>query len=261
MSDLNEELLERVQALWHSYKFHLIIVLLMIFSAIAGLLYKSAVRSTSHQIAGTSFYTIVNAVEEGDVEAASAALDGIDGEEFPEMRNLALVALATAHNTDGNAESAIARLREAEEQETDEGLRQALVLRLAELLINDGQTDEALAVLDDPEVEEDSAMNLLFAERRGDAYYAAGKLTEARVEYLRAREDALTSFRSYMPVLNIKIGAVSSLATNRQSEGEPNQQLDNGDAESDETNESGEGDSDNNDSEGAADSSATEETQ
>ena len=209
MSDLNEELLERMQALWERRKFHIVAALLMLVSALAGLAYESLATSRLSEKAGEGFFALSKAAEQGDIEAATAALDDIDGDEFPEVRNLALLALASAQAEQGDNAAAIETMREAVKSQTDPGLRRAARLRLGEMLINDGQYDSALEALYDPTA--GGVAKILLAERSGDAHYAAGRLPEAREAYEEAREDALRFFPAHLPVLNIKLGAVNSL--------------------------------------------------
>ena len=209
MSDLNEELLERMQALWERRKFHIVAALLMLVSALAGLAYESLATSRLSKKAGEGFFALSKAAEQGDIEAATAALDDIDGDEFPEVRNLALLALAAAQAEQGDNAAAIETMREAVKSQTDPGLRRAARLRLGEMLINDGQYDSALEALYDPTA--GGVAKILLAERSGDAHYAAGRLSEAREAYEEAREDALRFFPAHLPVLNIKLGAVNSL--------------------------------------------------
>ena len=209
MSDLNEELLERMQALWERRKFHIVAALLMLVSALAGLAYESLATSRLSKKAGEGFFALSKAAEQGDIAAATAALDDIDGDEFPEVRNLALLALASAQAEQGDNAAAIETMREAVKSQTDPGLRRAARLRLGEMLINDGQYDSALEALYDPTA--GGVAKILLAERSGDAHYAAGRLSEAREAYEEAREDALRFFPAHLPVLNIKLGAVNSL--------------------------------------------------
>lgn len=202
MSDLNEEMVERLRGAWDSYKFHIIIAALMILSGAAGLSYQTISADRARRAAGDALFTVMRAAENGETEIAERALARIGEDEFPQLRSLALAALAAA-----DGENAAEKLREAAAHETDDGLRLLLVLRRAETLINDGETEEAIALLEEHEPEAAPAMSLLFAERRGDAHYVAGNPRAARDAYLQARDAAAESFSSHIPALNLKIGA------------------------------------------------------
>ncbi|MBE8158443.1 MAG: tetratricopeptide repeat protein [Betaproteobacteria bacterium] len=210
MSDLNEEIQERLLGFWRAYKFYIIITVLMSVSGAAGLARQSSLYEEARDESGKALFELLHAGEEGDAETARRALARIDGERFSAMRNLALASLAAAQNGGGDAEAAAATLREAAAAETETGLRLIIVLRLAEVLINAGKSEEALEQLNAAEPEEE-ILRVLFAERRGDAHFAAGDVRKALAEYKTAREIAAAAYPNYAPVLNIKIGAASSL--------------------------------------------------
>ena len=210
MSDLNEELLERMGGFWRAYKFYIIITVLMAVSGAAGLAHRSSLHDAARRESGDALFEILRAETDGDTEAAQRALERIDGGRFASMHNLALMSLAAAQDGAGNAEDAIATLRAAKAAETETGLRMIIILRLAELLINAGQTEEALQELDAEEPAEE-ILQMLYAERRGDAYFAAGDNRRALAAYAAARELSAGAFRNYAPLLNIKIGAAASM--------------------------------------------------
>lgn len=205
MSDLNEELIERIAAIWDSYKFPIVVGVLMIISAIAGLSYQAVNSEQARRQAGGALFEAMHAVQEGDLDAARAALAKIDKDDFPELRNLGLVALAA------ESEDAADILAEAAESESDSGLRLLFVLRQAEALINKEQYDDAIALLTEKHPASPAHMRMLFLETTGDAHFAAGRVLAARAEYDKARQEALESYPSHLPALNLKIGAALSL--------------------------------------------------
>ena len=100
-----------------------------------------------------------------------------------------------------------------------------------ELLINDGQAEDALEVLDD-HAPAGGQMQMLFAERRGDAHFAAGRPLAARDEYNNALQLAAgNSYQRYIPILNIKIGAALSQKVAIPADDIDDSDLDGGDAE------------------------------
>lgn len=210
MSELNEELLERLGGFWQSYKFYITVSVLMALSAATGLSCQSSSHDAARRETGGALFALLRAGEEGDAEAAQLAFEKIDGERFPSLRNLARASLAAAQNKAGAAENAENALREAVKTETESGLRTVMILRLAEVLINSEKYEEALKHLTESEPEEEM-FRMLFAERRGDAHFAAGANREALAEYEKAGEYAARAFTGYAPLLRIKIGAASSL--------------------------------------------------
>ena len=81
-------------------------------------------------------------------------------------------------------------------------------LRLGRLLVQEDKFDEALKVLAVPQ---DSAFASGFQEARGDAYYAMGKMAEARTEYEAALKgrDPTTGDEAF---LQAKLDEVAGLA-------------------------------------------------
>ena len=90
----------------------------------------------------------------------------------------------------------------ADEQELKEIAR----YRLAGLMLNDKQYDDALKMLDAKHGEPFSG---LYADLRGDAHAAAGRTAEARAAYQEAltRFDAKSPYRNYVQVKLESLGA------------------------------------------------------
>lgn len=210
MSDLNEEMQERLLGLWRSYKFYAVVGVLMAVFGASGFAHRYVQYQESRRESGAALFELLRAGEDGDAEAAARALERIDGERFPAMRGLALASLAAAQNSGGDSKTAAATLKEAAAAETEPGMRRMLVLRLAEVLINSGDSGKALEELG-AEEPEGRIMRMLFAEKRGDAHLAAGDNRAALSEYTAAREIAAAALPGHMSVLGIKIGAASSL--------------------------------------------------
>ena len=210
MTPTEDELLERWLTLWHAYKVHLIGGILMILSAVAGIAYQTVSSEEKRRAAGSALFELAAAAQNEDWQTAQTALTKINGDRFPELHNLGRIALATANHNAGKTEDAITDMRAALANETDDSLRPILVLRLAELLINNNNTEEALTLLD-KNTPAEQTLQMLFIELRGDAYYAADQLPQALAEYNQARTIAAAIFRPYVAMLDIKIGAVASL--------------------------------------------------
>ncbi len=117
----------------------------------------------------------MESIDAGNLEQAHASVGALAGENAV-YEDIAALRLAKAQLVAGDRDAAIATLRAVE---TDPDLRPLLNLRLARLLIDAGQAEEALSVLG--EADDSSAL-----EARGDALVAAGKVDEARETYLKA---------------------------------------------------------------------------
>jgi len=84
-------------------------------------------------------------------------------------------------------DEAIGYLEQAIKEAGSDGIAQVARLRLGRVLIQQEKYEDALKALPLPK---DSAFAARFHEVRGDAYYAMGKLEEARTEYAAALEAA-----------------------------------------------------------------------
>lgn len=123
---------------------------------------------------GETYDRMVKAVEAGDLDKAKTEAAALAGTKYSA---LAALDLAKAQLDAGDNASAIATLRGATSE--DPGLSAVIRQRLARLLVDAGQGEEALKLLegvDDP----------ASIETRGDARYALGRTDEARADYQEA---------------------------------------------------------------------------
>jgi predicted negative regulator of RcsB-dependent stress response len=90
-------------------------------------------------------------------------------------------------------------------------LKEIARYRLAELMLNDKQYDDALKMLDAKHGEPFAG---LYADLRGDAHSAAGRVAEARAAYQEAlaKFDAKSQYRNYVQVKLESLGVVSPAA-------------------------------------------------
>jgi len=93
----------------------------------------------------------------------------------------------------------------ADEQELKEIAR----YRLAELMLNDKQYDEALKMLD---AKQSAPFAGLYADLRGDVLAAAGRKADARAAYQEAltRFDAKSPYRNYVQVKLESVGGAAA---------------------------------------------------
>jgi predicted negative regulator of RcsB-dependent stress response len=106
----------------------------------------------------------------------------------------------------GDAKGAEEQLRWAVDNARDEPTRALANLRLAALLLDGKNYDDALKVLSAAHPEPFAA---LFADARGDVYVAAGKVSEARLAY-QAALDKLPKSNTYRNVVEVKRDALGA---------------------------------------------------
>ena len=124
----------------------------------------------------------------------------------------ALVLAATLHEA-GDKAGAKAQLAAVIDRDSESELKEIARLRLAALLMDDKQYDDALRTLD---AKHDDVFAGLYADMRGDVLVAAGRNAEARAAYQTAlaRIDARSPYRNYVQVkLDTLGGAVAASAT------------------------------------------------
>jgi predicted negative regulator of RcsB-dependent stress response len=106
----------------------------------------------------------------------------------------------------GDAKGAEEQLRWAADNARDEPTRALANLRLAALLLDGKNYDDALKVLSAAHPEPFAA---LFADARGDVYVAAGKVSEARLAY-QAALDKLPKSNTYRNLVEVKRDALGA---------------------------------------------------
>ena len=110
----------------------------------------------------------------------------------------------------GDKAGAKAQLQWVVDRASDEDLKQVARYRLAEVLLDEKNVEEALKVLDAKHAD---AYAGLYADLRGDALAAAGRNDEARAAYqvALAKIDAKTAYRNFVQVkLDALGGAIAS---------------------------------------------------
>jgi predicted negative regulator of RcsB-dependent stress response len=113
----------------------------------------------------------------------------------------------------GDTAGARAQLQWVIDRADETELKEIARYRLAELLLNDKQYDEALKVLD---AKHGEAFAGLYADLRGDALAAAGRGNEARAAYqlALAKIDAKSQYRNYVQVKLDSLGGAEAAPVN-----------------------------------------------
>ena len=110
----------------------------------------------------------------------------------------ALILAATLYDA-GDKAGAKAQLASVIDRDSEDELKQIARLRLAAMLFDDKQYDDALRTLD---AKHDDAFAGIYADTRGDILTAAGRSAEARAAYQNAlsRLDPRSPYRNYVQV-------------------------------------------------------------
>ncbi len=111
----------------------------------------------------------------------------------------------------GDTAGARAQLSWVIDKSDETDLKEIARYRLAEVLVNDKQYDEALKILD---AKHGAPYAGLYADLRGDALVAAGKTADARAAYADAlaKLDAKSSYKQYVQVKLDSIGGAPAPA-------------------------------------------------
>lgn len=108
----------------------------------------------------------------------------------------ALMAAALLYDN-GDKSGAKAQLASVIDRDSEEELKDIARLRLAAILVDDKQYDEALRTLD---AKHGETFDAIYADARGDALFAAGRPADARTAYQTAlgRLDAKSPYRNFV---------------------------------------------------------------
>jgi predicted negative regulator of RcsB-dependent stress response len=150
--------------------------------------------------ASVLYSAVATAARSNDVAKAKDAMtqlaDKYGGTAYAARGSLLLA--ATLHEA-GDKAGAKAQLASVIDRDSEPELKEIARLRLAALLMDDKQYDEALRTLD---AKHDAAFDGIYADMRGDILLAAGRNAEARTAYQTAlaRIDPTSPYRNYVQV-------------------------------------------------------------
>jgi predicted negative regulator of RcsB-dependent stress response len=150
--------------------------------------------------ASVLYNAVATATRSNDVAKAKDAMaqlaDKYGGTAYAARGSLLLA--ATLHEA-GDKAGAKAQLAAVIDRDSEPELKEIARLRLAALLMDDKQYDEALRTLD---AKHDEAFAGIYADMRGDILIAAGRNSEARTAYQTAlaRIDPKSPYRNYVQV-------------------------------------------------------------
>lgn len=204
--DLEEqEQIEEIKSWWNQYGKLVLLVVVAAVLTIGGLQGWRYYQSKQAVEAGELYAQLKQAADSGDQTRArdiAAALV----EKYPRTGYAVLAALAGAKAAfdTGDAAGAKARLQWVVDHAKDDGSRDIARLRLAAVLLDEKNYDEAAKLLDVKPVE---TLTALYADLQGDVLAARGKPGEARAAYQLAldKSEANSTFRA---VVQMKLDAL-----------------------------------------------------
>jgi len=179
-----QELFARIKGWWEQYG--TLVTSLVVAVAIGVVSWQGWQWYQGRQAAQASgeYFSLQQAIERGDVASVRDSAGALI-EQYPRTFYAQMGALksAAAQFEQGDARNAQAHLEWLAENGTDAAMRDIARLRLAAILLDEGEYDQALAQLDDAPVQ---ALVARFEDVRGDILNARGNVDRAREAYERA---------------------------------------------------------------------------
>jgi predicted negative regulator of RcsB-dependent stress response len=157
-------------------------------------------RSSVEQQASAVFEQLLVSTDEGDTDSALAQANLLS-EEYASTSYAALAALAQARVElqAGRADGARAALEQVIADSPDPGITRIAALRLARLMIAEGDLAAATALI--AKYDDDNSFSGAFAAVRGDIAQAQGRIADARAAY----EEAIAAGAPSSELLRLKL--------------------------------------------------------
>lgn len=196
--DLEEqEQIDALKAWWKQYGNAAVLGVVLFVTIVAGMQGWRYYQSRQTAQAAALYESLQGATEPQKVREIAGQLI----EQFPRSpyaSRAALAAARTNHET-GDAKSARAQLQWVLDHAKSDEIRDATRLRLAGVLLDEKNHDEALKLL---EAKHGTAFDGLYADLRGDILLASGKPAEALASYKLALEklDPASDYRGLVQV-------------------------------------------------------------
>lgn len=206
--DLQEqEQLDDLKAFWKQYGNLITWVLVLVLGAYAAWNGWNLYQRDQALKASAMFDELDRAAQAGDAQKAARVFADLK-ERFPRTayaQQGALLAAQLQHDK-GQADAARATLAWASEHATEDEYKTVARLRLAGLLVDAKQYDEALKQLDAAKA---PAFAALVADRRGDVLAALGRKDEAKAAYHGAWK-AMDPALDYRKLIDAKLTALGA---------------------------------------------------
>lgn len=204
--DLEEqEQLAALKAWWKQWGVLVVLAVALALATVAGYQIWSWYKDQQARKASDLYVAVTKSIRDGNPQKARDAAKEL-ADAYPSSGYAPLAALIAARLAfeGGDWGGAKQHLQWVIDKARDNDLKTVARLRLAGVLLDEKQYDEALKLL---EAKPDDAMIHLLADLRGDTLVAKGSLTEARAAYQLALEktDAKSPYRN---LIQIKIDAL-----------------------------------------------------
>jgi len=205
--DLEEQ--EQLESLKGWWKENGNLVLTVLTVALAALAAWNAWNwySSRQSLGAASLYEVLEkAARANDLKAAREVSESLI-EKYPRTSYAPLAALVSAklNYQAGDAKTATAQLQWVIENGRSDELKAVARMRLANVLLDQGQPDEALKAIS---TEPPPSFAALFESLRGDIYLVQNKRSEARTAYRAALDKADKKDQAMRQQLQLKIDAV-----------------------------------------------------
>ncbi|NEZ04012.1 tetratricopeptide repeat protein [Wenzhouxiangella sp. XN201] len=198
---------ERVRNWIKEYSSSIIIALILAFGSIFGFRQWQDYQANQQALAADYYRVVADqlSAEEYDVAAAEyeAMREAVGGSAYA---GLAGMRLAAAQVENGRLAPAESIYREILDNRRLRPLWPVATLRLTRVLEAQGESEAALALLDEPAP---TGFEAAWAETRGDLMFERGRVEEARSAWQQARESRLAD-GSNTRLLDVKIDAATA---------------------------------------------------
>jgi predicted negative regulator of RcsB-dependent stress response len=245
-----QEQLERLRAIVARYWKHAALVAAVLIAVVGGAYYWRASEDARQAAAAAALAQLRVAALDNDADGVRAAFAEIEKTGSDSYRDLGAFAFAAFLFAEGDLDGAAAALDAVIAASDDGGFREIARLRRAQIDIDAGRADDALARLDE-NPPTSARLRILYEEAAGDALAAKGDLQAARVRYRDALEAAAAENALHQTALQSKLAALNSRPPSADEVADEN-----ADEEDDE---SGEGADESEDANGADDEKAAAE--
>lgn len=201
--DLEEqEQLDELKAWWKANGTKVMLAVAVVVAVVAGVQGWRVYQKNQQHQAALAYEAVQSGVQSRDAkrirETAGPLIEKYPG--TPQASRAALLA-AGANFELGDAKSAKAQLQWVVEHTKEEGARDIARLRLAGILLDEKNYEEAMKTLG---ASHEKAFDGLFSDLKGDVLTAQGKVVDARVAYQAALEK-IDEKSAYRQVVEMKL--------------------------------------------------------
>ena len=199
----DQERLDQIREWWKEYRWTIIGGTAIGVLAVGGWSGWKEYTRIEQEAASVLFQEVAVAVVQADAVTARQAFDDlIDGYESSAYAEKARLLMARVSYDAGEADEARALLQEAIRSSSEKSTIHAARIRLAQLMIADGQYQEALDTLGSANA---GGFESHYQELRGDAYRGLNRNDEAKDAYQASIDSLNRDSDSYRTILTLKL--------------------------------------------------------